>query len=461
MSIEGQIALGQCFVGKTLYYTTPAPAGKDGLWVCSTNGLEEFDVLIERHPEAVSADTLELLEIQKKKSANLAARARVRWSVAARGDFLAGRRDLSAKELYQRLRDFICRHHWSPNSEGYDLLATFLMATYLYTVANSVPNIHLVGDPGSGKTRVAEIAEQCGFKPVLASDATPAALFRHLSLIRALVILDEQEGVNNPRLNRMVRAGYRSTGNALRCEGRIPMTYSCFSPKIVVTNSELTDQALETRFIPYKCERAPQPVENLLDRLTSAEVVEIQDALHIFGLMAAPDVAARYANHPHIEGVSNRDEEIAGLLWAVASYIDEQPGPELGVHGILVTLMQTLSETRRRGREFDGEKSVLKLIVQNFLVEHAKDQVDGYPGYFIGDAFVKYANGCRELEHPIPSTKVASEKLRRHDLLADKKRVRIRAEGAGHIPGMPATVDYRIQRTAFKFTDALSLNSNT
>jgi hypothetical protein len=123
--------------------------------------------------------------------------------------------------------------------------------------------------------------------------------------------------------------------------------------------------------------------------------------------------------------------------------------------------MQGISEERRRGRELDGEKIVLKVAVENYLVEHGQEHVDGYPGYHLAEKFLKYVNTCCDLEHRIPNTKIASEKLRRHGLLADKKRARVRVDGASQVPGMPRSVDNRVQRTAFKFTDTLSINSNT
>jgi hypothetical protein len=461
MATDDQIALGQCYVDARLYYTTGGPSGSKGLWMTSTAGLEPLGKFLDRHPEAVPPGLSELLKSQGTKADNLAARAHVRWSTVSRDAFLAGNRNCDPKVIYSQLRDFIAKYHWTSEPANYDLLTTFVMASYLFTVADAAPNLHLIGDPNTGKTRVSELVERFGFNPVMVSDTTSPGLFRHLALIRSLVLLDEQDGMAERRLGAVLRAGYRQSGAVLLCESGIPVALHCFSPKVIVTTCELTDQALATRVIRYTCERAPQPVEKFLDRLTKDEVAELRDDLHIFGLTAAPEIADRYATHPHVDGVSNRDEELGGLLWAVAAYVDDQPGPDLRLHDKLVRLMQGISEERRRGRELDGEKIVLKVAVENYLVEHGQEHVDGYPGYHLAEKFLKYVNTCCDLEHRIPNTKIASEKLRRHGLLADKKRARVRVDGASQVPGMPRSVDNRVQRTAFKFTDTLSINSNT
>jgi hypothetical protein len=461
MATENQFALGQCYVGGCLYYTTGGHSGSKGLWMTSAAGSEPLEKFLDGHPEAVPPGLPELLKSQGTKADNLAARARVRWSVASRETFLAGNKNCDPKAIYSRLRGFIAKFHWTSEPANFDLLTTFVMASYMFTIADAVPNLHLWGEPNVGKSRLCELVESCGFSPVMASDATPPALFRHLALIRCLVVLDEQEAMTERRLGALLRAGYRQSGRVWVCEAGIPTAFCCFSPKLLVTNGELADQALASRFIPYKCERAPQPVEKFLERLTGKEVAELRDNLHIFGLTAAPEVANRYATHPCVDGVTNRDEEIAGLLWAVAAFIDAQPGPDLGVHDKLVALMKAVSAERRSGRELQGEKAILSMIVRNFLTERGTEGVTGYPGFHIADDFLTYANRSRELERPLPNTKIISEKLRRHGLLADTKRVRVRVAGAGHIAGIPELSDDRIQRTAFKFTDALSINSNT
>ena len=90
MATDDQIALGQCYVGGRLHYTSGGPSGGKGLWMASTDGLEPLEKFLDRHPEAVPPGLPELLKSQGTKADNLAARAHVRWSVASRETFLAG-----------------------------------------------------------------------------------------------------------------------------------------------------------------------------------------------------------------------------------------------------------------------------------------------------------------------------------------------------------------------------------
>lgn len=454
MAADEQIGLGQCYVDGQLYFTTGGPSGSSGLWVTSTAGVEPLDELLQRHPDAVPPGLRSLLKAQGTKAENLAARAQVRWRSPSRDAFCGELRACDAKAIYLRLRDFIARYHWTSDPANYDLLTTWVMASYLFTVADAVPNLHLLGDPDTGKSRVCEIIERVSFKPIMVTDTTPAALFRQLALIRGVVLLDEQDGMRDPLLRAVLRASYRASGSVFRCDKGIPTELRCFAPKLLITNTALTDQALATRFIPYRCERAPKPVDKLLDRLVGAEVADLRDSLHVFGLTSAREVASRYATHPHVEGVSNRDEELGCLLWAVAACIDDQPGPVLGVHEKLVTMIGVLSADRERGRSLDGEGSVLRLIVRNFIAQHGTEQVDGYPGYYLLDDFLIYSNRSRELERPIPNSRLASEKLRRHGLLVDKRRVRILIPENGHVTGLPRTsAEKSIQRTAIRFAE--------
>jgi hypothetical protein len=114
--------------------------------------------------------------------------------------------------------------------------------------------------------------------------------------------------------------------------------------------------------------------------------------------------------------------------------------------------MCRISDERTKGREFDGQKGQLQLVIRNFLIQCAEEEVKSCPGFYLAEDVLNFANASGELERRFPSTKALSEAFSRHGLLADRKRVDIQAQGAKAAAGMPSFCQpARIQRTAFRF----------
>jgi hypothetical protein len=81
-------------------------------------------------------------------------------------------------------------------------------------------------EPGSGKTRVLEVAQFLVAAPEMTISATPAALFRMVSEGPITILFDEVDAIfnaktggNNEDLRALLNAGYKRTATIARCVG--------------------------------------------------------------------------------------------------------------------------------------------------------------------------------------------------------------------------------------------------
>jgi hypothetical protein len=81
-------------------------------------------------------------------------------------------------------------------------------------------------EPGSGKTRVLEVAQHLVRAPEMTISATPAALFRLVSLGPLTILFDEVDAIFNPKngghnkdLRGLLNAGYKRCATIARCVG--------------------------------------------------------------------------------------------------------------------------------------------------------------------------------------------------------------------------------------------------
>jgi hypothetical protein len=84
----------------------------------------------------------------------------------------------SANELWKDIRSFINDHLFLPSKELYDVLTAWVLATWLQELWTVVPYIFFYGPIASGKTRGLETLRSISFRGILASNISPAALFR-------------------------------------------------------------------------------------------------------------------------------------------------------------------------------------------------------------------------------------------------------------------------------------------
>jgi hypothetical protein len=161
-------------------------------------------------------------------------------------------------ELEERLRAHICRSvALEPIAEA--ICVAYVLYTWLYDRFSTAPYLHVIGDLGTGKTRLWEVlGGLCYHAMLMGGGTTLSSQFRCIDQIRGTLLMDESDFAdNNPEhhdIMRMLRTGFNRGQYFFRTEGGhenwTPRAFVVFGPKIIAGRGSFPDAALESRCVP-------------------------------------------------------------------------------------------------------------------------------------------------------------------------------------------------------------------
>jgi len=160
----------------------------------------------------------------------------------------------SQASLFREVRIFIHRYLELP-ADFEEITSLYVLLTWVFEFAPSIPYLRVIGDWGTGKTRFLQVAGAICFRPIFASGATtPAPIFRILEQFRGTLVLDEADFKDSAAWSEMVKLlnnGYRPGMPVLRADKEngkwYPRSYQVFGPKLISTRFNFKDEALESR----------------------------------------------------------------------------------------------------------------------------------------------------------------------------------------------------------------------
>ena len=225
----------------------------------------------------------------------------------------------SQSALFHEVKDYIHRYLQLPQHYD-DIVALYVLLTWVYEFAPSVPYLRVIGDWGSGKTRFLEVVGSVCFRPIFASGAiTPSPIFRLLHMFRGTLILDEADFSDSSAQAEIIKIfnnGYRPGFPVVRSEKDNrrwqPETFEVFSPKLIATRNPFKDQALESRCLTAEMlplTRTDIPI--ILPRCFPDEVNDLRSKLLTFRLANLLKLRAGNFDNNLIEpGLQPRLQEI-------------------------------------------------------------------------------------------------------------------------------------------------------
>jgi hypothetical protein len=225
---------------------------------------------------------------------------------------------------------FVSRFSAFPDQHCVPTLALWYAHTHAIEHFYVTPRLILSSaEPGSGKTRVLEVAQYLVHAPEMTISASTAALFRMVSAAPITILFDEVDAIFNPKnggnaedLRAMLNAGYKRSATIARCVGDAKaMQVQRFNvyaaaalagiaghmPDTITTRAitiHMRRRAPDETVEPFKTRRVEADAEPLRDRL-AAWVGSIADQLDD----AEPDMP---------NGVTDRSAEIWEPLIAIA-----------------------------------------------------------------------------------------------------------------------------------------------
>jgi len=194
--------------------------------------------------------------------------------------------------LFKEIKRFIHRYlELSPDFE--EIASLYVLLTWVYEFAPSIPYLRVIGDWGTGKTRFLQVAGAVCFRPIFASGATtPAPIFRILEQFRGTLVLDEADFRDSAAWAEMVKLlnnGYRPGMPVLRADKEngkwYPRSYQVFGPKLISTRFPFKDEALESRCLTSEMLTLTRDdIPRVLPPVFNKEVNELRAKLLTFRL---------------------------------------------------------------------------------------------------------------------------------------------------------------------------------
>lgn len=200
--------------------------------------------------------------------------------------------------LYNDIRKVFSSYVYMADDAMYDVLASYVMLSYVFKVFRSLGYLWLRALRGSGKSRVLDILHALGFNATKVVESSDSFVFRKLAATAGMVIVDEAENLKDAEerasLRRMLNSGYQA-GNFV---GRIEKTtdgemrsveFDLYGPKVLASIND-PEATLADRCIVYDMERSPKNLPDFVSERSNKKWEALRNRLHCFGLFYATEV---------------------------------------------------------------------------------------------------------------------------------------------------------------------------
>jgi hypothetical protein len=235
-------------------------------------------------------------------------------------------------EVLDTVATFISRFNVFPSQHCVPTLALWYAHTHIADHFYVTPRLILdSAEPGSGKTRVLEVAQFLVAAPEMTISAKPAALFRLVAAGPITILFDEVDTIFNPKtsgngdnddLRAMLNAGYKRSATIPRCVGDVKAMqvkrFKVYAPAVLAGIAGGMPATITTRAITiHMCRRRPdERVDQFREKVVERQAEPIRDALANWAASIADEVGNAEPEMP--EGVTDRPAEIWEPLIALA-----------------------------------------------------------------------------------------------------------------------------------------------
>jgi hypothetical protein len=171
-------------------------------------------------------------------------------------------------QLHSQIKSYI-QKYVTLSEDFSNLLATYIMLTWIYDAFNEVPYIRFQGDYGSGKTRALLVSGSLSYKSFNAGGAsTISPIFHILDKFQGTLVLDEADFRFSDETSEIVKIlnngnqrGFPVLRSQMNAQKEFePRAFNVYGPKIIAMRGSYQDIALESRFLTesmLKGKRAP------------------------------------------------------------------------------------------------------------------------------------------------------------------------------------------------------------
>jgi len=175
----------------------------------------------------------------------------------------------SEERLWSEIKQYLWEHIDIP--WGYDVLAAWVLSSWIPERWHAVPYLLFYGPAGSGKTWALEVLASIGFRPFMTASTSLSVIFRACDHWHPTVFLDETESFMRKELRdviHLLNAGYRKGFPATRVEdtgkGFKVKIFDCFGFKALSSTRGFI-QTLKSRCITFSMSKATRKIKTEID----------------------------------------------------------------------------------------------------------------------------------------------------------------------------------------------------
>ena len=231
-----------------------------------------------------------------------------------------GIKEPDSYELYMRVRKVYETYIEFAEEEMYDIITSWVMATYVYQVFDQFAYLHFNGTAASGKSQNLRILAAIGFNAQWTTNLTAAGLFRGIANNPGIFCIDEAESFRDEKgqeLRTILRNGYKKGMDVKRLHGKSDGTFeehsfNTYGPKALASINALDDTTSQ-RAIVMGMRPAYRDIP-YFDQ-DHSDWSALRDDLYIWGLYNAP--------HIHTEWMrwNTRERNLINRAWEVSACV--------------------------------------------------------------------------------------------------------------------------------------------
>lgn len=276
---------------------------------------------------------------------------RSRWDPSDIQKYLDGKLPITPSRVYIEIKETLNRFVDFKQEKDADVIALWIIGSYLFPVFDAYPYLYLVGVKRSGKTKTLLLIERLAFNAIMASDLTSPVLFRLVEAKRSTVALDESEQLSDKTrkqdLRLILNAGYKRGAPAYRARklksGAFSLeVFEVYSPKGIANISGM-DSVLEDRALTLTMVRTNNKDKGNLAVTQKAEDWSyLRSLLYVFALENADKIYNIYNDDPSVNELLNRQNELWRPLLSITKVIGDDVFEEIK------------SEAKKRAEETTG-----------------------------------------------------------------------------------------------------------
>ena len=231
-------------------------------------------------------------------------------------------------QVLDSVRDYLAQFSAFPSAHCAPMLALWYAHTWVVEHFYVTPRLVVSSaEPGSGKTRVLEVAQFFVRAPEMTVSGSAAALFRMVSKGPISILYDEVDTVftakgANEDIRAMLNAGYKRTATIPRCKGDASNItverHPVYAPAALAGIAGNMPDTITTRAITIhlRRRRRDEVVRPFREKHVEAETIPLREALAEWVTGIGEQLGAAEPDMP--DGVTDRAAEIWEPLLAIA-----------------------------------------------------------------------------------------------------------------------------------------------